>query len=291
MRKTKIEGGGAADASGVPAGVVAGPAADGNAAGGPEATVVAYLRGHPDFFTTHPEALIHLRLPHTAAGAATSLIEHQVRVLRTQLDTERGRLSQLIARAREYESFAARLHALVLTLIAAPDLAQVSAALEEALKREFSAQAVTLKLFPLDPEAADGDPLVAAFRDFLERRHALCGPLDEAKNGALFGNLDDPHAALVRCAALVPLRANGRCGVLAIGAADPERFKPDMRTDLLDRLGEIVSHKLQMLPPESATGSAPAPEPPLPPVVDQAPEVSPKPTPPRRKRAKKTVPE
>ena len=33
-----------------------------------------------------------------------SLIEHQVGVLRKQLDTERGRLAHLISRAREYES-------------------------------------------------------------------------------------------------------------------------------------------------------------------------------------------
>ena len=281
MRKTRVEG--------ITAGTGASPTAvsTGNTPGdgppeGLDATVAAYLRTHPDYFMNNPEILTYLRVPHTAAGAAVSLIEHQVRVLRTQLDTERGRLSQLIVRAREYESFSARLHALVLALIAAPDLECVSAALQEGLMREFSAQAVTLKIFPLDPAAdnAERAPLLVAFRDFLERKHALCGPLDEAKNGALFGDLADPRGDQVRCAALVPIRANGRSGVLAIGAADPDRFKPDMRTDLLDRLGEIVSQKLQMLPaPHTPDPSAPAPN------------TAPKPPPPRRKRAKKTVPE
>ena len=283
MRKTKGEGG----AAGASEAAITGGPAPGKAAGGDAgaaATVAAYLQGHPDYFASNPQILAELHIPHTAAGAAVSLIERQVRVLRGQLDTERGRLAQLIARAREYESFSARLHALVLALIAAPDLTRVSAALQEGLTHEFSAQAVTLKVFPVDPAAGDPDPLVAAFRDFLERKHALCGPLDEAKNAALFGDLHDPAGEQVRCAALIPIRANGRCGVLAIGAADPDRFKPDMRTDLLDRLGEIVSCKLQILPPE--VPSAVTPPPPTP-----ASEDAPKPTPTRRKRAKKTVPE
>ncbi len=290
MRKTKVEG----DAAGAGASeaVIAGGAATGKGAGGTAAaTVAAYLQGHPDYFESNPEVLAQLHIPHTAAGTAVSLIERQVRVLRAQLDTERGRLAQLIARAREYESFSARLHALVLALIAAPDLERVDAALQEGLTHEFSAQAVTLKLFPLDPAAADTDPdpLVAAFRDFLERKHVLCGPLDETKNAALFGELQRPLGDQARCAALIPIHANGRSGVLAIGAADPDRFKPDMRTDLLDRLGEIVSCKLQMLPPGSPATAAPTPEPPQP--TAQALEAAPKSTPARRKRAKKTDPE
>ena len=251
-----------------------------------ETMVADYLRDHPDFFECHPDVLTQLLIPHTTAGSAASLIEHQVKVLRAQLETERNRLAQLIARAREYESFAARLHALVLALITAEDLEQVRAVLQEALMSEFSAQAVTLKLFPLDPavDEADRDPLIATFKDFLGRKHALCGPLDEAKGAVLFGapaaTRCDPVSAggvgQVHCAALVPIHAGWRSGVLAIGATDPNRFKPDMGTDFLDRLGEILSHKVRMLPPEPVT---------------QTPTSEPAPKPPRRKRAKRTVPE
>ena len=271
-------------------------ASDAVAAGdeGPDAglaaTVAAYLRAHPDFFDQHADVLSQLHLVHSS-GAAVSLIQRQVTVLRTQLETERGRLSQLIARAREYESFSARVHALVLQVIAATTLEQVGVVLAEALMSEFSAQAVTLKLFapaPAADPAGDGtDPVTLAFRDFMERKHALCGPLDEAKNRILFGDPTvasaDAPAVAIQCAVLVPIHANGRSGVLAIGAADPDRFRPDMRTDLLDRLGEIVSQKLLMLPLEAA----PATVEPAPP----APQIEPEPTPPpKRKRAKRAVP-
>ncbi|MFY9975546.1 MAG: DUF484 family protein [Chromatiaceae bacterium] len=224
---------------------------------GLEATVAAYLRTHPEFFERHPDVLADLHVSHVTSGAV-SLIEHQVQVLRRQLETERSRLSHLISRARDYESLSNRLHGLVLQLIPAVDLAQLRAALEEALAREFSAEAVTLKLFPIDLEqGGEPDPLTLEFLGFLDREHALCGPLGEDKNQVLFGDL----GAGVRSAALVPIRAPGRSGVLAIGATDPERFKPDMGTDLLDRLGEIVSGKLEALlgaPP--AVEAEPEPE-------------------------------
>jgi uncharacterized protein len=231
---------------------------------GLEATVAGYLSSHHDFFERNPEVLALLQVPH-GHGGAVSLIEHQVKVLRRQLETERARLTHLITRAREYESLSTRLHGLVLQIIPVTDLQALGDALQDALRREFSAEAVTLRLFPLDPSAVAGaDPLAHAFRGFLDREHALCGPLDSDKRLVLFGE----SGAEVRSAALVPIRAEGRSGVLAIGAADPERFKPDMGTDLLDRLGEIVGHKLRTLSPgtprkpsrKPAARSAPGPD-------------------------------
>lgn len=208
-----------------------------------ESRVAAYLRTHPDFFARNPEVLADLHVSHMTGGAV-SLIEHQVNVLRRQLQTERSRLSHLISRAREYESVSQRLHGLVLQAIPVRDLEQLSGALEEALSREFSAAAVTLKLFPIEPEGGgEMDPLGREFLDFLDREHALCGMLGEDRSRTLFGDLGSE----VRSAALIPIRVPGRGGVLAIGAADAERFRADMGTDLLDRLGEIVSCKLGAL--------------------------------------------
>lgn len=207
-----------------------------------EEPVIAYLESHPEFFEQHPDLVARLRVPH-GAGSAISLVEHQVSVLRTQLETERRRLAHLIARAREYESLSSRLHGLVLRLIKAANLDEVSAVLGDALRKELKAEAVTLKLFQMTEDNAETDPMVAAFREFLGRKHALCGPLDAERNAILFGI----QGEAVHSATLIPIRANGTSGVLAIGSADAERFRPEMGTDLLDRLGEIVSQKLEVL--------------------------------------------
>lgn len=217
---------------------------------GLEKRVAEYLIDHPDFFTRNTDVLAAIQVPHLVGAGAVSLIEHQMRVLRKQLESERGRLAHLISRAREYEGLSARLHKLTLHLMSVSDAEHLCALLREAMLREFRAETVTFKLFPLGTDA-DGleDPLTRAFREFIDREHTLCGPLDETKAKMLFGDTD----ANVRAAALVPINADGKAGVLAIGSEDPERFHPDMGTDFLDRLGEIVSHKLRSIPLEQCS--------------------------------------
>ncbi|WP_373506763.1 DUF484 family protein [Thiocapsa sp.] len=209
-----------------------------------ESKVIDYLLSDPTFFARNQKVLAALEIPHDS-GAAVSLIEQQVRLLRKQLEAERHRLTHLISRAREYEALSGRLHHLVLKLIAAQDSQQICALLKDALLTEFSAEAMTLKLFQTEDESGTrADPLTLAFRDFVDRHHALCGPLNAEKAQILFGEA----GAAIRSAALVPVRADGHAGVLAIGSHDGERFRPDMGTELLDRLGEILGQKLHVVP-------------------------------------------
>lgn len=207
-----------------------------------EDAVAAYLEAHPDFFKHRPDLVAGLTVPH-ASGHAVSLIERQVEVLRTQLGAERKRLAHLIARARDFETLSARLHNLSLHLIAARDLENVQVVLHEVLCREFNAEAVALKLFSLESDITDPSSIVSDLSEFLDREHVLCGPLDPERKVILFGK----QSEAICSAALIPVRTAHNSGVLAIGSSDPERFGADMGTDLLDRLGEVVSQKLRVL--------------------------------------------
>jgi uncharacterized protein len=211
-------------------------------AAGSDAAVAAFLTANPSFFERHPELVASLRIPH-ASGPAISLIEHQIGILRGQLEDERRRLAHIISRARDYEALSARLHGLTLALIAAPSQQRVEEVLHEAMCRDLNAQCVALKLFDLPAPDEQADPLLEAFREFLDRRHCLCGPLDADKSRLLFGEF----GASVQSAALIPIRAGERSGVLAIGSGDETRFGPGMATDILDRMGEIVGHHLQTI--------------------------------------------
>ena len=204
-----------------------------------EETVAGYLLRHPDFLVHHPEVLAKLHIPH-GAGGAISLIEHQVAVLREQLGNERGRLNHLMARARDYEQLSGRMHELTVRLILARDLTHACDALEATLREQFNAEAVALKLFPLEPDRRATDPLVSAFIDFVDRDRCLCGALRPAQSEPLFGD----QAPTIQSAVLIPIKGHDQSGVLAIGSTDPKRFTPDMSTDLLERLGAITSAKL-----------------------------------------------
>lgn len=204
-----------------------------------EAAVADWLLEHPDFLLRRPEVLAQISIPHSTGGAA-SLIERQVSVLREQLASERGRLSHIIARANDYAALIERLHALTLRLIMAPDIQQACVALEAALREEFDADAVTLKLFPVDAETADQDPVVRDYVAFIDRDRCICGPLGDPQAATLFG----VAAEAIQSAALIPIRAREQSGVLAIGSQDPDRFRPDMATDLLERLGAVAGAKI-----------------------------------------------
>lgn len=209
---------------------------------GNEDAIAAYLMQHPDFLVHHPEVLAKVHIPH-GAGGAISLIERQVAVLREQLGAERGRLSHLMARARDYERLSSGLHELTVRLIVARDMTQAYHALEMVLREEFCADAVALKLFPVEPDQRASDPLVNAFIDFIDRDRCLCGPLRPNQSEPLFGD----NAPSIQSAALIPITSHDRTGVLAIGSSDAKRFTSDMGTDLLERLGAIASAKLQDL--------------------------------------------
>ena len=69
----------------------------------------------------------------------------------------------------------------------------------------------------------------------------LCGPLSPERALALFGD----GGASIHSAAIVPIHADGQSGIIAIGSSDATRFSPEMGTDFLNRLGEIISQKLR----------------------------------------------
>ncbi len=207
-----------------------------------EELVAEYLVAHPDFLARHPDALAAQRLQHDSGGV-TSLIEHQVKVLREQSERYRIQLEQLIEVARENEQLNHKLHRLTLALMEAASLDDVLNTLQDQLRDQFQADAVEMKLFQAEElalEAAKGDGGAALFRDFVRTARPSCGQLDADRLAYLFGS------AAAECAsvALVPLVENQINGVLAIGSHDPERFHSGKGLEFLRQLGEIVSRAL-----------------------------------------------
>ena len=116
-----------------------------------EQAVHDYLSANPDFFERHARLLNSLQLPH-ASGAAVSLVERQVSLLRQKEIKLERKLKELIQVARENDVLAAKIHQLTLHLMAANDLGKTIAAIEEALRSGFSADQAVLVLFG-EPEA------------------------------------------------------------------------------------------------------------------------------------------
>jgi uncharacterized protein YigA (DUF484 family) len=97
-------------------------------------------------------------------------------------------------------------------------------------------------VFPPHPRPEFVDAHDAALDELLtrlaERNHQpLCGPAPEA---AILAALFGAHAADIRSTAVVALLRRGLRGALVLGSRDPQRFRADMGTLYLARLGELL---------------------------------------------------
>ncbi|MCG8325029.1 MAG: DUF484 family protein [Thiotrichales bacterium] len=207
--------------------------------------VIAYLQNHPEFFSEHPEILSDLDIPHQS-GAAVSLVERQVSVLREQNQQVNKRLHELIEIARQNEELARRMHQLSLTLMDAGDPRDMFPTLYDNLTRNFHADRVAVRLFA-DPAFLDieaGEEFSGAknagkslFKSIIKSRHPLCGRMKHQQQVFLFGDEGNEIASSV----MVPLQGDNWSGILAIGSFDPDRFQPGMGVELLANLGEMLS--------------------------------------------------
>lgn len=203
-----------------------------------EGAVADYLRNQPDFFLRHPALLADLQLPHADTGAAVSLIERQVAVLREQRQDLKRKLQQLTQTARDNEHLLERIEHLLLGLLETEDEQHLILRLRNSLREDFHADAVELRLM-----GDEADKVRALFDKVIARGEPACGHLSPAQAQYLFGKLADELAS----GAIIPLfDADRRCiGLLGIGSIDPKRFHAEMGTTFLHYLGAVLSRLLK----------------------------------------------
>jgi uncharacterized protein YigA (DUF484 family) len=207
-----------------------------------------YLVENPDYFQRHQDLLSLLQIPH-ASGAAVSLVERQVSVLRERNVDLRHRLRDLGATAKENDHLFAATRALVLALIDCEDLASLQAALLDVLHDQFDTEYASLLLFG-DGEVAEGAPKRAAesevkgrFGAILGARGAGCGALRAEDFSFLFGG-----SRVTGSAAVALVEDGGRAlGLLAVGSSDAARYDSDMDTLFLEFATELIARILTRL--------------------------------------------
>lgn len=220
-----------------------------------ERAVAAYLRTHPEFFEHNSSLLAGLRVPHQS-GAAVSLLEYQVQVLRDQRKNLENKLHELVEVARDNDRLNERMHALTLSLMEAGGLEEILLTVQDTLRTDFLADVTALHLFTapddgLKAGAASGafanvvltqrgDPGLSAFDKILHGAKPMCGRLRREQLDYLFGD----RANEVASAVLIPLGRGGKLGMVAVGSFDRQRYHAGMGTVFLKYLGELISGAL-----------------------------------------------
>jgi len=224
--------------------VAKGPALD-------EEQVAEFLSAHPDYFERHAHLLAYLQLPHRR-GAAVSLVERQVLVLRERNESLEQKLHELLENGRANDVTLDRTHRLARRLLRATGTTNLLAAIGAGLREDFAAARWIMlitdeRLRGLGDEAHGslrvvprGSPELKPFESFFESGRPRSGVIRDAQREYLFGDDSVP----VGSAVLIPLGEQASLGLLAIASQDTERFLPTMSTDYLLRIGELVTDAL-----------------------------------------------
>lgn len=224
-----------------------------------EAAITAYLESHTDFFERHPNALARLKLPH-ARGAAVSLIERQVEVLRDKRAGMEEKLNEFVRVARANDQLADKIHRFTRRLLRAKTLAATLGEIEASLREDFDAFNSRLVLIgPVEAALTQGglerflrpvpgdDATLRSFDSLFESAKPRCGQVRDSQREFLFGS----DAGGIASVALVPLLQTGAAGtvtpvgLLAVGSNDPARFHPGMSTEFLARMGDLIADAVQ----------------------------------------------
>jgi len=213
-----------------------------------EQQLLELLKDYPDILVRNPALLAELEIPHES-GQAISLIERQVGVLRDKLQTSDKRLRELMDIARGNERLAESRHRLAINLLGSHDLDDIISIVLDELGNELGADFAVIRLLTDDSDRLNDKPELFidkntadlnAFSTMLDNRKSMCGHCTDEQNDFLFG--DD--ADQIGSAAVIPLVAGAKLGLLGLGGKDERRFSIAMGTEFLSQIGELVSAAL-----------------------------------------------
>jgi uncharacterized protein YigA (DUF484 family) len=213
----------------------------------PDLAVAAYLRDHPEFFSSHPDLAETLRVPHPCKPAV-SLLEYQNHLLRERCQRLHAKLLELVAIARDNDRLSERVQRLALGLLdARGGLDELLHGIKAILRDEFKADCIALCLAAPSTTGLSAveeylrPDVIGLFDTVFRSGQPQCGLLSPEQVAALFGEC----APGVASAALIPLGGEEWRGLLAVASRDAGRFHPGVGTLFLERIGELVSQALQ----------------------------------------------
>ena len=199
--------------------------------------VELYLLKNTDFFLTRESIVSELNFKHSP-GKAESLLERQVRKLRSEQKDLLDSLSVFLSNASENEDLFSKSKALVLKVVTAEDEDTLIELMSKSLKKIFDVDAAYLKFFTNSEmnslEESTGMTFSAG-----ETKH---GSFANEKIRILFG--DDSIKSVV----ISVFKNKNKIGLLLVGSKDKTRYLGDEDTTFIEFIRDITEAKLKTFP-------------------------------------------
>ena len=199
--------------------------------------VELYLLKNTDFFLTRESIVSELNFKHSP-GKAESLLERQVRKLRSEQKDLLDNLSVFLSNASENEDLFTKSKALVLKVVTAEDEETLIELMPKNLKKIFDVDVAYLKFF------------TNSQMNSLEESTGMTFSVGETKHGSfasekiqiLFG--DDSIKSVV----ISVFKNKNKIGLLLIGSKDKTRYLGDEDTTFIEFIRDIAEAKLKTFP-------------------------------------------
>jgi uncharacterized protein len=191
------------------------------------------------YLEANPEALARLQLQHPEGEHSVSLVARQLIALRERNNLMETQIQEMLTNGHSHQNLDQKIHRLSLALLHAETLGETVDVVQESLVNDFNVPQVALRWWQGN-SSANHVLFNAVSSDFEQAALAFDKPSIRAQ--AIAESSDWLAAAVpAKSFAYVPLRKQGVAGVLVLASPDPERFTPDMATDVLTRLSELIS--------------------------------------------------
>lgn len=210
------------------------------------AQVQDYLKSHPEFFEQHAKLLAEITLPSPHGNGVISLAERQQLAQRDKIRVLESLMEQLIANAEENEATAAKVHLFCLQLLDQQSFSSLQKLIHSTLQTQFNVTQSMIRIWVKPSNSAIvNDAIFTAveedFRDWvIALKEPYCGATAEKARSLMPENLQS--------FAYIPLSKHmsdqHAFGVLILGSDDKQRFKPEVGTHYLARIGELVAAAL-----------------------------------------------
>jgi len=208
----------------------------------PSAKEVAdYLILNPNFFKENPEVLNSIEIVHDS-GAAVSLIQRQVELLRTDYNSTTDKLMELLANAKNNDDIFTLTKKLILDLIDASNIEEITFLLEKRFKKDFGADASRLLFFTKSnkniPKGRIKNPAesVDKLAGLMKPGESFYGEVKQDITKFIFN-----EETTIKEVALIPLTSNTLKGMIALGSARQGKYTENKDTLFLDFVSEVVS--------------------------------------------------
>lgn len=207
------------------------------------AQVQDYLKSHPEFFEQHAKLLAEITLPSPHGNGVISLAERQQLAQRDKIRVLESLMEQMIANAEENEATAAKVHLFCLQLLDQQSFSSLQKLIHSTLQTQFNVTQSMIRIWvkPSNSAIVNDAIFTAVEEDFRDWVIALkephCGARAETSGNLMPENLQS--------FAYIPLSKHmsdqHAFGVLILGNDDKQRFKPEVGTHYLARIGELVA--------------------------------------------------